>query len=961
MTGWRHASLGLVDRSRPISFRWEGRSYRGFRGDTLASALLANGVSIVGRSFKHHRPRGLLAAGLEEPSAIVQTGAGAKSLPNLRATEVDLVEGLEAHAVNAWPSVSTDVFASLGLMKRFIPAAFYYKTFMWPGWELFEPWIRRLAGLGHAPDQPDPDIYEHAHDHVDTLIIGAGVAGLQAALASIRSGVATLLIEHDAVAGGRALGAEQSLSGTPVGSWIAQALAEIDAAPHGRRLMRSTAIGLYDHGLAAIYEHSDPAGPPGDHGSLRGRLWKIRARRIIVAAGAIERPLVFSGNDCPGVMLASAAETYLHRYGVVSGRRIVLAANNDRAYRAAFALNDAGAEIVAVLDARPEADIGLLEIAHERFPVHSETLPLRVEGRDRVRAVRPARLDGSGAMASLSDEIACDTVLVSGGWTPSVHLHSHLGGRLRWDDMISSFVPVQPSDVLSVGEAAGEFADLGRIRPIVCVETPGGREEETAFVDLQNDVTLLDVRLAVRENFRSVEHLKRYTTLGMATDQGKTSNINGLAILAAELGRTPAEVGVTRFRPPYHPTPIGAFAGHRIGDTLRPRRRLAADAAHARMGARMEDYGHWSRPAFYPQARETEREAVHREACAVRTAAGLFDASSLGKIEVIGPDAGLFLDRIYPGSMAAMKPGRCKYAVMLSEHATILDDGVVARLDTNRFLVGATSGNAEKVAAHLEDWLQCEWPELRVMTTDVTMDWAVMTISGPKARLILAQLGASIDVSREAFPHLSVREGTLLGVPCRIQRVSFTGEVSFEISIPWAYAEDLHSRLMASRASLGLTPVGIEAIMTLRIEKGFIHLGSETDGVTLPDDLGLSGLVSRRKADFVGKRSLSRPEALRQDRRQLVGLETLDGSAPPIGAHVVSDRPDSLRGAAHSEGWVTSSILSPTLSRGIALGLVEAGRSRHGEIVILRDGNRVLKARITPPGAYDPSGERMHD
>ena len=355
MTGWRHSSLGLIDRSRPISFRWEGRSYRGFRGDTLASALLANGVSIVGRSFKHHRPRGLLAAGLEEPSAIVQTGAGAKSLPNLRATEVDLVEGLEAHAVNAWPSVSTDVFASLGLMKRFIPAAFYYKTFMWPGWELFEPWIRRLAGLGQAPDQPDPDTYEHAHDHVDTLIIGAGVAGLQAALASIRSGAATLLIEHDAVAGGRALGAEQSLSGTPVGSWIAEALAEIDAAPHGRRLMRSTAIGLYDHGLAAVYERSDPAGPPGVQGSLGGRLWKIRARRIIVAAGAIERPLVFSGNDCPGVMLASGAETYLHRYGVVSGRRIVLAANNDRAYRAAFALNDAGAEIVAIVDPRPDA------------------------------------------------------------------------------------------------------------------------------------------------------------------------------------------------------------------------------------------------------------------------------------------------------------------------------------------------------------------------------------------------------------------------------------------------------------------------------------------------------------------------------------------------------------------------------------------------------------------------------
>lgn len=969
MSGWRTGGGDRIDRSRPINFRWAGRAYVGFAGDTLASALLANGVEIVGRSFKYHRPRGLMAAGLDEPNAIVQLETGAGAVPNLKATHVELYDGLSACPVNAWPSTAFDLRAANGWVKRFIPAAFYYKTFMWPNWHWFEPAIRRAAGLGVAPPAPDPDWYEHRFVHVDTLVVGGGASGVAAALAAARAGEHVMLVETEPVLGG---GGSDPVAVTAAHSRIATFQRDMVAA--GVAVMtRTTAFGFYDHGLVALCERLTAHVPPSDRAGPRERLWKVRAGRVLLATGAIERPLAFGNNDVPGIMLASAAEAYLARYGAVPGRAIVVATTGDSAYRAAFTLHDAGVAIVAIVDSRassPHAE----EAAQRGIRVIAEAAPWCANGRRALQAVTIGPLIGARG----GETLVCDTLLVSGGWNPAVHLHSQSGGRLAFDTALQTFIPNDsPQHAVSVGAAAGifDFAQAvesgeraGRGEDVVIPPgsavgptrnyADGDGDAHRAWLDFQNDVTVGDVQLAARENFRSVEHVKRYTTLGMASDQGKTSNVSGIRVLAGLLGTSPESIGTTKFRPPYDPITIGAFAGRMVGENLMPLMWTAAHDRHISAGAALEPYGAWLRPACYPRSREDEYAAVMREVRAVRSSVGLFDASPLGKIEVKGSDAANFLDRMYVGTVSSLKIGRCRYGLMLSEHGVVYDDGVFARIAEQHFLVGTTSSHAVAIAQRFQEWLQCEWPSLEVLTENVTTGWATMNVAGPQARAVLARVGTDVDLSSDAFSHMSFRTGRIGGVAARIQRVSFSGELSYEVSVPWHYGAALWDAIMAAGAKDDITPFGVEALMTMRIEKGFLHVGVDTDGTTLPQDLGFGDAIAKKSGDFVGRRSTMTSDGLRHDRRHFVGVDVADGGeAFTTGAHILA-----AKGSAPglSDGWITSSVRSPTLGRPVALALVKSGRARIGERVrVWHDGNERV-GQLVDPRAFDPEGLKLH-
>lgn len=973
MSGWRIPSGGLVNRSRPIAFTWAGRRYSGLAGDTLASALLANGVSIIGRSFKYHRPRGLIAAGLEEPNGIVQLEAGEHTQPNIKATQIELYDGLAAGPVNARPSAHFDLMAVNGLFKRFIPAAFYYKTFMWPRWSLFEPSIRRAAGLGIAPDAKDPDRYEHRFAFCDTLVIGSGAAGLAAAEQAAEAGGRVLLVEADAELGGGLLSEPGLVEGCHAADWLAVARAALASRANVTVMTRTMAFGFYDHGLIGLAERLTDHLPLAHRNGPRQRLWKVRAGRVILATGAFERPIPFVGNDRPGVMLASAAQTYALRYGAAPGRRVVVATNNDSAYAAAFALHDRGVAIAAILDTRKQASDWAHAGAVERsILIMMETTPLKASGARGVRSLQAEGLDGRRRQ-----KITCDAVLMSNGWNPAVHLHSQSGGALSFHHGLQAFVPLQAvQDSVSVGAAAGIFAidaamasgrAAGGGEPISTGEAGmvgptrhfanGDAGAASAWVDYQNDVTVGDVQLAARENFRSVEHLKRYTTLGMASDQGKTSNVTGISILSGLIGKPASAIGTTKFRPPFDPVTIGGFAGRAVGDNLAPRTRPAAHDRAVAAGGSFENYGSWLRAACFPRAGENEHQAIAREVLSVRKSVGLFDASPLGKIEVKGPDAAEFLQRIYANGVKTLKVGNCRYGLMLNENGIVFDDGVFARRAPDHFLVGTTSGHAGAIADTLIEWLQCEWTDLRVAVENVTTNWAVMNIAGPRARDVLHTVGTDIDLSREAFPHMAYREGTVGGVEARIERVSFTGELSYEIAVRWGHGAALWDALMAAGLPFGIAPFGIESLMAMRIEKGFLHVGSDTDGITMPQDIGFGGIVAKKTDDFVGRRSTMRPDGLRADRRQFVGLEVTDGGpALEAGAHVL---PAEATAPGRSQGWVTSSVASPTLGRPVAMALIERGRERMGEAVKIWDIGRWREARIADPHFYDPSGDRL--
>jgi len=953
-----------VDRSHPLSFTFNGRQLSGFRGDTLASALLANGVRLVGRSFKLHRPRGIWSCGVEEPGALVDVGRGARRTPNVRATLLPLAEGLAAESVNCWPSVGFDVGALTGACAALLPAGFYYKTFKWPNWRLFEPAIRRMAGLGRAPTAPDADHYEEVAADADVLVVGAGIAGLAAAVAAARAGARTMLLASGEHPGGAL-------------SWGADA--EVAAlAASARQLgvriqLRTLAFGVYDHNLVCAGESVSPEGAAELPGCvLRERLWKIRARAVIAATGAFERPLLFPDNDRPGVMLASAAHKYAQAFGVACGRRAVIAANSDSAYERAVALRDAGVVIVAVVDRREESTAG--EHSHGLRVITGAALSA-VLGTRAVRGCTVTPLAGGRG-----ERLRCDLILNAGGYAPAVHLHSQAGGKLRWLGESAMFVPDGAAPgLVSVGACAGVFARgpavshaaetgealaLGRAPPQAPIGGAGRSDAITRvrdvkgkqFVDLQNDVLAEDVALAARENYRSVEHLKRYTTTGMGTDQGKTSNINALILMGEYTSQAPSQVGTTRFRPPYAPVTLGMIAGRRVGALYRPLKRLPAHDWHAAHGALFETFGDWCRPAAYPRPGETLEAAAQREARTVRKCAGLLDGSPLGKLEVFGPDAARFLDLMYVGTISTLRIGQARYGLLLNENGTLVDDGIVARLSAQRYWVNTTTAGFDRTAAAFEEWLQCEYADFKVVITPVTSRWANITVAGPRAWEWLAKLGFEAALAPAAMPHMTLRDSALDGVPLRVLRASFSGELGYEVNLPADHAAALLGRLWAHAGELGAALYGIEALQVMRVEKGYIHIGTDTDGTTLPGDVGFARGIERKAAPFVGRRSLLRPASRDPTRLQLVGLVPLDERTQlPVGAQIALRPPPTL-----TEGHVTSSYRSPELGIPVALALLKGGSQRTGEELRVHHLGTTIAARVVKLPFLDPAGERVH-
>ncbi|MCW3836956.1 sarcosine oxidase subunit alpha family protein [Sphingomonas canadensis] len=959
----------LIDRDRPVLFQFDGREMTGFAGDTLASALLANGVRLAGRSFKYHRPRGIATIGAAEPNALVTVDrGGGRTTPNLRATMVELHEGLEAASQNRWPSLHRDVGAVTGWFAPLLTAGFYYKTFLWPRafWHrVYEPVIRRAAGLGKAPAAPDPDRYATRYAHCDLLVAGAGPAGIAAALTAAEAGRRVILCDENAVLGASLLDDPEALvEGVPARRWRSDALARLAALPNCRLLPRTTAFGLFADGMAGLAERvTDHLPSPAAAHGPRERLWQVRAARILLATGAIEQPLVFPGNDRPGVMLAGAARAYARRYGVLAGSRAVLVTGADRAWHDAFDLAALGLPVALIADVR--ADVAP-ELTARAAALGIPVCPgARIDGVSGTHAVRAVTIGGR--------RIACDLLLSSAGWLPAIHLHAQTGSRAVFDPARNIFLPGDPvPGVGSAGACNGSFAldaavAEGRAAARSPAALPHGTEgggvslpgpdadRGKAFIDLQSDVTTRDIRIAVQEGFHSIEHIKRYTTTGMGVDQGKSSNLAALAIASARLGKPIPEVGLTTFRMPYTPVSFGMLAGAARGELFDPLRRTPIDPWAQAQGAVFEPVGNWRRARYFPRAGEDMHAAVARECRTVRSTVGLFDASTLGKIEVVGPDAATFMERIYTNAWRKLEPGRCRYGLMLREDGFIFDDGVVGRLAEDRFHVTTTTGGAARVLAHMEDYLQTEWPDLDVWLTSVTEQWAVIAVQGPRARRLIAPLVGDIDLSDAAMPHMSVRTGHIIGVPARLFRVSFTGELGFEVNVPPSQARAVWDALWERARALDGTAYGTEAMHVLRAEMGFIIVGQDTDGTVTPADAGLGWMIGKAKKDFVGKRSLVRPDMLAANRKQLVGLLTEEpGLVLEEGAQVVDD-PAPAPGT-HAIGHVTSAYWSEALGRSIAMALVEGGGAGADRLYV--SGDRGFHpVRTAPLPFLDPAGE----
>ena len=961
----------LINRTAPVEFSFNGKRLKGYQGDTLAAGLLANDLMLVGRSFKYHRPRGVVASGPEEPNALVNLGSGARLEPNQRTTTTELFDGLECTSQNHWPSLEFDVGVVNNYAARFMPAGFYYKTFIHPrpAWKhLFEPFIRRAAGLGKAPTEGDADRYEQAYAFCDVLVVGAGVAGLKAAKAAADAGKRVILLEQTPVLGGRAPVDDTEVDGKPVESWIAAIEADLMARDNVTIRTRTCGFGVYDHGYVLADERvADHT--PGD-GRPKHRLWRIRTAKIVTATGAIERPLSFAGNDIPGVMLAAAVRDYVVNYAVSPGDRTVVVTNNDSAYQTALALKAAGLDVPAILDARDAATGPLPEAARAAgIRVLTGKAIAKVKGSKRVTGVAICAQAGEGAV---QEEIACEAVAMSGGWSPVVHLWSHCGGKLTWDETISAFIPDPSRPPLNhngsamvevVGSAAGDLDLTGTPSaiPPVWVMPQGApiQLRSKMWLDYQNDVKVSDVQLASREGYVSVEHTKRYTTLGMATDQGKLSNINGLAVLAETLGQEIPQVGTTTFRPPYTPVTIGALAGESRGEIFQPLRMTPMHAQHEAAGAYFEPVGLWRRPYCFPRAGETHEQAVHREVLNTRQNLGLLDASTLGKIIVKGPDAGRFLDMLYTGVMSTLPIGKCRYGLMCNEQGFLSDDGVVARIDEDTWLCHTTSGGADRIHAWMEDWLQCEWWDWKVYTANVTEQYAQVAVVGPNARKLLQVLGG-MDVSKEALPFMQWADGTLAGFPVRVYRISFSGELSYEIAVPASHGAAFWKACTEAGQALGAMPYGTECLHIMRAEKGFIMIGDETDGTVIPQDLGLDWAISKKKADYLGKRGQERTFLASPDRWKLVGFDTLDGSVIPDGAYIIAEGVNG-NGQRNVQGRVTSTYYSPTLKRGIAMGLLKHGPTRMGEVVEFNTAlGGTVKARVRDTVFFDKEGEKQN-
>lgn len=976
---------GRIDRSKPVTFKFNGKTLKGYAGDTLASALLANGVKLVGRSFKYHRPRGIMSAGIEETNAVVQL-VGKEDEPGVIATVIPIYEGLEAVSVSGRPNVHWDIGVINDWLRRFFPAGFYYKTFMWPNnwWNVYGYLIRRMAGLGTAPKTHNPDErYEKRHHHCDVLIIGAGPAGLAAALAAGESGARVMLVDAQVEAGGSLLDSEREINGKPALDWVSDNVCRMRQLPEVIHLQRATAVGYYDHNMVYVLEHEP------EQSWLRERLWRIRAKRVIVAAGAIERPLVFPDNDRPGIMLASAAAAYARRYGVRPGARAVVVTNNDSAYEAAFILARHQVDIAAVLDVRRHISGELRERADEAG--------IRILTHYGIKSIKGRRSVSGLVAAPLHDRsrehvYSCDLICISGGWNPTLHLQSQSGARPVYSEKIAGFVPgasVQAEmtigaangcfgldECLSAGLEAGQRAARGTGHEPVELQAPvaGSKtacsikplwempcvvKNRPAFLDFQNDVTTEDVRLALRENYASVELVKRYTTAGMGIDQGRTGNVNTIGLIADLTGTAPGAVGTTTYRPLYNPTSFGAWAGIDQEEIIFPARRTPITEWFEKQGGLFDEAGAlWRRPFQVPRAGETSAQAVNREALAVRNGVGIYDGTPLGKIELNGVDAVTLLNRVYTNSWDNLPVGMGKFGFMLFEDGRMFDDGVTFRLGANHYLMTTGSGVADSVYAHLERLLQCEWRDLQVYLTVVTEQWANICLCGPLAREVLIRTGTDIDLDREAFPFMAIRSGKVGGFEARVARVSYTGELSFEINVRARDGLATWEALMEAGREYDINPVGSETSLLLRLEKGFIAAWAEGDGYANLHDAGMDWVIDDTKPDFIGKRALEEARKSGGIRPDIVGLVPEDpGFVPPDGAPIID--PDETNEAKKMIGHVTAGGYSPNLGHAIALAQLQNGRERMGDMVTISALGRTVRARVTEPVFIDPAGERM--
>lgn len=971
MSGFRLSSGGHVDRSREITFTYNGKTMTGLRGDTLASALVANGVGAIARSFKYHRPRGIYAAGLEDPNSMLAVTSTHGHDPAIRAGQVVLSEGLLVQSVTGWPSPTFDVVAPFSqVLSNFLTAGFYYKTLKWPNWSWYEEGVRKMAGYGAPRPEQDSRLRAHRNDACDVLIIGAGPAGLAAAMALTGTDLNIVLVDQEPEVGGSLRWESTTIQGKAGHEWAKDTVATFQAAG-GRYLCSTCVTGAYEGDYFTLLQSfHDEEGVSGE------QLWKLHARHVVMATGAVDRPLVLQNNDRPGVMLSAAVRRYISEYGVSPGKRVVIAACDDSAYLTAMALAEAGLESPLLVDSRLTPPTALCSQAEKAgVEVLKGSQVTNVLGRQRVQGISIS--DANGA----TRQEKCDVLALAGGVTPLVHLAAHRGMKPRYDQTVAAFVCPDLPDrwhiagavsgsrdlhtaLVAGTKAANDISGLTTDAPAAdtLLQVVGGEPVWQAksgmpakmFVDLQNDVKASDVALAARENYVSVEHLKRYTTLGMGTDQGRTSNVNGLAILAAQTGRQMNEVGTTTFRPPYTATRMGAIAHYRQGDGNSPRRRLPAHKVNVAYQAQFEDFG-WARADWYASNGPDRETAITEEMRTVRESVGVYDASPLGKIEIAGPDAREFVNKFYVSNLKGLKPGRIRYSVMLHDDGIIFDDGVIACIDDNLFLAGPTSGNAEVVAGWFERWRQTEWPDMRVSVSPITSNWAVIAIAGPQARELLLRLEPDFDISTEAFPHMHFREAQLSGVPARISRVSFTGELQYEVAVPARYGADLLQRALTLGADLGAQPIGMEAWLRLRLEKGYLHLGADTNGRTTPLDIGMGGVVAKKTYDYIGKRALSLPFNQADNREELVGLKPLQGEIE-IGGRILAPGADAP--PCETIGYVSSAATTQHCGN-IGMALIEAGSKRQGDTVSIFSNGRIAKAEICSPVFIDPENKRL--